>query len=337
MANIYVNYSITDSQRSNTSPSNHNITESTTANVVITEPTNNSQLTNQLDSIDEEGKHDQKNSMLNILDNTLVQLPKQSKTDLNRSIGVDALHADTVNNAAVHLEQNVNIAQRDKLPQSIAGPLLTEFKPEQAENKDTPALTFNKISNELERIHSKTLVSMDTLEEEPGEVKQQIQMFDPNTLDGRVNTEESNANKMNAFVHPDLDTLTVNTVHSANEGTIIPEYQGIVRGSMQEHVDEPTNNDNNKVEMIIRQYTNTLNETNIPNHIKINRDRLRKKLIQTGRVNQLQNDTCVQKLPQCIIIGVMKAGTEAFATFLGSNPQVNIYIVLLFIKFIIVY
>lgn len=49
--------------------------------------------------------------------------------------------------------------------------------------------------------------------------------------------------------------------------------------------------------------------------------RYARKTIITGKM--LANEsTCRKELPQCIIIGVMKGGTEAFSTFFALHPQV---------------
>lgn len=49
-------------------------------------------------------------------------------------------------------------------------------------------------------------------------------------------------------------------------------------------------------------------------------DRFLKKMAMIGKVPT--NENCTKKLPECIIIGVMKGGTEAFSTFLALHPQV---------------
>jgi hypothetical protein len=88
-----------------------------------------------------------------------------------------------------------------------------------------------------------------------------------------------------------------------------------------DHVD---NNDMAaQIKMLALKYSITLNETDLPRQSESYTKRLRNKLIQTGRFDLLESKTCKKRLPKCIIIGVMKAGTEAFSTFLGVHPQVG--------------
>ncbi|XP_045213794.2 uncharacterized protein LOC123564321 [Mercenaria mercenaria] len=77
-----------------------------------------------------------------------------------------------------------------------------------------------------------------------------------------------------------------------------------------------------QVEMLARKYSGTLNETDLPRQRDTYTQRLRNKLVQTGRYDLIENKNCKKRLPTCLIIGVMKAGTEAFSTFLGVHPQV---------------
>ncbi|KAL4219691.1 Heparan sulfate glucosamine 3-O-sulfotransferase 4 [Mactra antiquata] len=52
-------------------------------------------------------------------------------------------------------------------------------------------------------------------------------------------------------------------------------------------------------------------------------DRGKRKYGMLGRIDMLEEyRNCEKRLPQAIVIGVMKAGTEAFATFLAINPDI---------------
>lgn len=78
-----------------------------------------------------------------------------------------------------------------------------------------------------------------------------------------------------------------------------------------------------QIQTLLRKYSSTASEVDLPRQNETYTHRLRNKLIQTGRFDLLANENCKKRFPQCIIIGVMKAGTEAFSTFLGVHPQVT--------------
>lgn len=78
-----------------------------------------------------------------------------------------------------------------------------------------------------------------------------------------------------------------------------------------------------QIQTLLRKYSSTASEADLPRQNETYTHRLRNKLIQTGRFDLLGNENCKKRFPQCIIIGVMKAGTEAFSTFLGLHPQVR--------------